>query len=104
MLQTGRSPVRIPDEVDFFNLPNPSSRTMSVGSTQSCGKSYCAVFSPLLLVSFSEVQIFYSSFCPQIYTRINNLWEEVIDFFPFTPFEYLTRQAEKKNYYVCVMK
>jgi hypothetical protein len=27
MLQAGRSPVRVPDEVDFFNLPNPSSRT-----------------------------------------------------------------------------
>jgi hypothetical protein len=26
--------VRIPDEVDFFNLPNPSSRTMAPGSTQ----------------------------------------------------------------------
>jgi hypothetical protein len=23
MLQGGRSPVRVPDEVDFFNLPNP---------------------------------------------------------------------------------
>jgi hypothetical protein len=34
MLQTGRSPVRIPDEVDFFNLPNPSSRTMALGSAQ----------------------------------------------------------------------
>jgi hypothetical protein len=34
MLQTGRSPVGIPDEVDFFNLPNPSSRTMALGSTQ----------------------------------------------------------------------
>jgi hypothetical protein len=29
-----RSPVRVPDEVDFFNLPNPSSRTMALGSTQ----------------------------------------------------------------------
>jgi hypothetical protein len=27
MLQNGRSPVRIPDEVDFLNLPNPSRRT-----------------------------------------------------------------------------
>jgi hypothetical protein len=27
MLQTGRSQVRVPDEVDFFNLPNPSGRT-----------------------------------------------------------------------------
>jgi hypothetical protein len=35
MLQAGRSPVRIPDEVDFFfNLPNPSSRTMAMGLTQ----------------------------------------------------------------------
>jgi hypothetical protein len=32
MLQAGRLPVRIPDEVDFFNLPNPSSHIM--GSTQ----------------------------------------------------------------------
>jgi hypothetical protein len=35
MLQTGRSPVQVPDAVDFFNLPNPSSRTMALGSTQS---------------------------------------------------------------------
>jgi hypothetical protein len=34
MLQAGRSPFRIPDEVDFFNIPNPSSRTMALGSTQ----------------------------------------------------------------------
>jgi hypothetical protein len=34
MLQAGRSPVRVPNEVDFFNLPNPSSRTMALGSTQ----------------------------------------------------------------------
>jgi hypothetical protein len=31
MLQTGRSPVQIPDKVDFFN---PSNRTMALGSTQ----------------------------------------------------------------------
>jgi hypothetical protein len=30
----GRSPVRVPDEVDFFNLPNPSSRTIILGSTR----------------------------------------------------------------------
>jgi hypothetical protein len=30
----GRSPIRVPDEVDFFNLPNPSNRTMALGSTQ----------------------------------------------------------------------
>jgi hypothetical protein len=34
MLQAGRSPVRVPDEVDFFNLPNPYSRTVALGSTQ----------------------------------------------------------------------
>jgi hypothetical protein len=34
MLQAGRSPVRVPDEVDFFNLLNPSSRTMALASTQ----------------------------------------------------------------------
>jgi hypothetical protein len=34
MLQAGRSPVRVPDEVDFFNLPNHSSRTMALESTQ----------------------------------------------------------------------
>jgi hypothetical protein len=34
MLQARRSPVRVPDEVDFFNLPNPSNRTMVLGSTQ----------------------------------------------------------------------
>jgi hypothetical protein len=34
MLQAGRSPVRVPDEVDSFNLPNPSSRTMALVSTQ----------------------------------------------------------------------
>jgi hypothetical protein len=34
MLQAGRSPVRVPDGVNFFNLPNPSSRTMALGSTQ----------------------------------------------------------------------
>jgi hypothetical protein len=35
MLQAGRSPVRVPDEMDFFfNLPNPFSRTMALGSTE----------------------------------------------------------------------
>jgi hypothetical protein len=34
MLQAGRSPVRVPDEVDFFNLSNPSNRTMALESTQ----------------------------------------------------------------------
>jgi hypothetical protein len=35
MLQAGRLPVRIPDEVDLFNLPNPSTCTMTLVSTQS---------------------------------------------------------------------
>jgi hypothetical protein len=34
MLQGGRSLVLVLDEVDFFNLPNPSSRTVALGSTQ----------------------------------------------------------------------
>jgi hypothetical protein len=35
MLQAGRSRVRFPmRSLDFFNLPNPSSRTMALGSTQ----------------------------------------------------------------------
>jgi hypothetical protein len=34
MLQAGMSLVRVPDEWTFFNLPNPSSRTMALGSTQ----------------------------------------------------------------------
>jgi hypothetical protein len=34
MLQAGRSPIRVPDEVYIFNLLNPSSRTMALGSTQ----------------------------------------------------------------------
>jgi hypothetical protein len=34
MLQAGRSPVRVLDEMDFFNLPNTSSGTMALGYTQ----------------------------------------------------------------------
>jgi hypothetical protein len=34
VLQAGRSPVRVPNEVDYFNLLNPSNRTMALGSTQ----------------------------------------------------------------------
>jgi hypothetical protein len=33
MLQAGRSPVGVPDEVVFFILPNSSSRTMVLGLT-----------------------------------------------------------------------
>jgi hypothetical protein len=38
VLQAGRSPVRVPDEVDFFNLANPSSLTMALGSNQPLTK------------------------------------------------------------------
>jgi hypothetical protein len=34
MLQAGRLPVRVLDEVDIFNLSNPSRRTMALGLTQ----------------------------------------------------------------------
>jgi hypothetical protein len=34
MLQAGRSLVRVPDEVDIFNLSNPSRPIMAVGSTK----------------------------------------------------------------------
>jgi hypothetical protein len=35
ILQAGKVTSSIPDEViEFFNLPNPSSRTMALGSTQ----------------------------------------------------------------------
>jgi hypothetical protein len=34
MLQTERSPVRFPDEVDFFKISNPWSRTVALGPTQ----------------------------------------------------------------------
>jgi hypothetical protein len=34
MIQAGKSPVRVPDDMNIFNLPNPSSRTMALGSTQ----------------------------------------------------------------------
>jgi hypothetical protein len=34
MLQTGRSPVPVQVVVDFVNLPNPSSRTITLGPTQ----------------------------------------------------------------------
>jgi hypothetical protein len=33
MLQTGRSRVRVPMRWIFFNLPNPSNRTMALGLT-----------------------------------------------------------------------
>jgi hypothetical protein len=38
MLQAGRLPVRVPGEVDFINLPNPSSQTMAPRSTQPLTK------------------------------------------------------------------
>jgi hypothetical protein len=38
MLQAGRSPVRVTDKMVFLNLPNPSSRTMALGSTKPLTK------------------------------------------------------------------
>jgi hypothetical protein len=38
MLQVRRLPVRVPDEVHFINLPNPSRRTMALISTQPLTK------------------------------------------------------------------
>jgi hypothetical protein len=35
MLPARRSRARSADDVDFFNLPNPSRRTMALGSTQA---------------------------------------------------------------------
>jgi hypothetical protein len=35
MQQARRSTVRVPDEVDCFNWPNPSSHTMALGSAQT---------------------------------------------------------------------
>jgi hypothetical protein len=34
MLQAGKSPVLVPNEVEFFSSPNSSSRTKAVVSTQ----------------------------------------------------------------------
>jgi hypothetical protein len=34
MLHAGMPPVRVPDDVDIFYLPHPSSGTMTLGSTQ----------------------------------------------------------------------
>jgi hypothetical protein len=44
MLQAGRSPDRVPDEVDFFNLFNPSCRTMPLGSTQPLTETSTSIF------------------------------------------------------------
>jgi hypothetical protein len=34
MLRARRSPVRVPDDVDFLNLPNLFSHTVALGPTQ----------------------------------------------------------------------
>jgi hypothetical protein len=34
VLQAGGLPVRVPDEVDFFNLPSTSNCAMALGSTR----------------------------------------------------------------------
>jgi hypothetical protein len=38
MLQAGRSPVRVPDELDFSNLRNFFNHTMTLGSIQPLSK------------------------------------------------------------------
>jgi hypothetical protein len=38
MLQARKSPVRVPDEADFFKFPNISSCTMALVSTQPLAK------------------------------------------------------------------
>jgi hypothetical protein len=44
MLQAGRSRDRVPIRWIFFNLPNPSSRTMALGSTQPLKKWVPGIF------------------------------------------------------------
>jgi hypothetical protein len=43
ILQPGRSPVGVPDKVEFFSLPNPSSRTVALGSTQPLTEIFLGV-------------------------------------------------------------
>jgi hypothetical protein len=46
MLQAGRSRVRVPmRSLDFFNLPNPSRRTMALGSTKPLNRNEYQEFS-----------------------------------------------------------
>jgi hypothetical protein len=45
MLQAGRSPVRAPDEVNFFNWPNLSSRTMALGVDSASNRNEYQEFS-----------------------------------------------------------
>jgi hypothetical protein len=44
MLQAGSSPVRVSDKVDFFNLPNLSSRTVVLRSTQPLTEMNTGIF------------------------------------------------------------
>jgi hypothetical protein len=44
MLQSWKFAGSSPDEVDFFNLPNPSSRTMALGSTQPLTEMVPGIF------------------------------------------------------------
>jgi hypothetical protein len=45
MLQAGRSPVRVSDEVEFFNLHNPSSFTVALGVDSASYKNEYQEFS-----------------------------------------------------------
>jgi hypothetical protein len=57
MLQAGKSPVRVPDEVDFFNLPNPSSCTIALGPTQPLAEMSTRYFPGVKVkVKFSPLQ------------------------------------------------
>jgi hypothetical protein len=44
MLQAGWSRVRFPMPMDFINWPNPSSRTMALGSTQPLAEMSSGIF------------------------------------------------------------
>jgi hypothetical protein len=56
MLQAGRSQVRFPiKSLDFFNWPNPSSRTMALGSTQPLTEMRAAGRRVRLITSPSSV-------------------------------------------------
>jgi hypothetical protein len=44
ILQARWSPVPVPDEVDFFNLPNPSSRTMALGVDSASNRNVPGIF------------------------------------------------------------
>jgi hypothetical protein len=46
MLQAGRSPVRVPDEMDSFNLSNRSSPTMALGVDSASNRNEYTKYLP----------------------------------------------------------